>query len=79
MSESASELHLGDVIRAYREARGLSRRALSLQAGLSESVVGKVEAGNEPSLWVFARLVRALRMTNAEVVLLVAMEARRRR
>lgn len=39
------ELTVGHVIRATRERRKLSARALSLGAGLSDSYVGKVESG----------------------------------
>lgn len=65
---------MGDVIRACRTARGYSARALSLEAGLSESVVGKIEAGAmEPSLKVFSRIVRVLDLSPLEVAALVAL------
>jgi transcriptional regulator with XRE-family HTH domain len=67
---------LGQAVRAYREARGLSKRALSLAAGLSESYVTKLEAGTlEPSLRAFAAVVDVLGLSTAEVVLLVRLEA----
>lgn len=74
-----SELTVGQAVRAYREVRGLSARALSLAAGLSESYVTKLETGalEEPSLRAFARLVRELGMTSAEIVVLVTLEAGR--
>lgn len=63
---------VGDVIRAARVARGFSARRLSLEAGLSESVVGKVEAGNmQPSLQVFASIVSKLELSPLEVAFLV--------
>lgn len=68
---------LGLAIRSCRETRGLSARHLSLAAGLSESVVGKVEAGTvEPSLRVFAAIVTELGLTVAEIAFLVRCEAR---
>lgn len=63
---------VGEVIRAARLAKGLSARRLSLEAGLSESVVGKLEAGNmQPSLHVFASIVCKLDLSPLEVVFLV--------
>jgi predicted transcriptional regulator len=45
---------------------------LSLQAGLSESMVGKIEAGHlEPSLKTFARLAVQLRLSRSEIAVLV--------
>lgn len=63
---------LGDLIRRSREARHLSARALSAQADLSPSYVGKVEAGEiEPSLRAFARIAMALGLTSQEIRLCV--------
>lgn len=69
-----------DLLRARREAVGLSARAVSLAAGASESVVGKLEAGAcQPSLAVFARVVEALGLNDREIVLLVRLAARDKR
>lgn len=66
-------MRVGETIRACRIARGYSARGLSLRAGLSESVVGKIEAGAmEPSLRVFASIVCALELSPHEVAVLVA-------
>lgn len=68
---------VGEVIRECRIARGYSARALSLQAGLSESVVGKIEAGTmEPSLRVFSRIVHVLDLSAREVAFLVQLAHR---
>lgn len=69
------ELSLGDYIKAYREARGLSQRQLSLASDLSPSYVSKIEAGeSEPSFRAFSRLAKTLGFTNAEIVHLVKHE-----
>jgi transcriptional regulator with XRE-family HTH domain len=74
MSESAGDLTIGVVIQACRISRGRSARRLSLDAGLSESVVGKVESGTiEPSLRVFAAIVAELDLNQREIALLVAL------
>jgi transcriptional regulator with XRE-family HTH domain len=71
---SGSEL--GAVLRSCRLARGWSARGLSLRAGLSGSVAGKIESGAmDPSLRVFALLVHALELSPREVAVLVAMTA----
>jgi transcriptional regulator with XRE-family HTH domain len=64
------------LLRAAREARGFSARKLSLAAGLSDSMVGKIESGEvQPSLKVFARLVRQLQLSDREIALLVRLAA----
>lgn len=69
---SGSELRLGTVLQRARERQGLSARQLSLAAGLSESVVRKVETGAcEPTLAVFAAIVGELDLNDREVALLV--------
>ena len=73
---SDGDVHVGSVLRAARSARGLSARRLALDAGLSESVAGKVETGAiEPSLRVFALLVSHLGLTDREIALLVRLAA----
>lgn len=48
-----------------------------MRAGLSESVVGKIEAGNmQPSLQVFASIVHVLELSPREVAFLVALARR---
>lgn len=48
-----------------REQRGLSRRGLSLQAGLTDSVVGQIERGaiSDPSSATLAKLADVLGVT----------------
>jgi transcriptional regulator with XRE-family HTH domain len=53
-------------------SRGLSARALAVQAGLSASVVGKIEAETmRPTVPVFAAIVHRLQLTDREIALLV--------
>lgn len=66
---------LAMLLRAYREARGLSARELSLSSRLSASYVGKVEAGMEPSFRAMAKIIQQLGMTRGEVGVLLVLEA----
>lgn len=76
MGKVDERLTVGDAIREFREARKMSRRQLSLQAGLSESYVGKIESGMiEPSLRGFAKLAICLRLKPGEIATLLAQEA----
>lgn len=76
---SGSEMTVGDVLRWVRCQRGLSARALSVQAGLSDSVAGKVETDSvDPSLGTFARLVCELQLNDHEIATLVRLSALRR-
>lgn len=74
-----NQLTLGQALKALREQRtNLSARALSINAGLSESYVGKLEAGVcEPSARAFAKLAIQLRLKPAEVWVLLSREANR--
>jgi transcriptional regulator with XRE-family HTH domain len=73
-----SELTVGDILRWTRQQKGLSARALSTAAGLSDSAAGKVEtAAVDPSLTTFARLVCQLRLTDHEIAVLVRLAALR--
>ncbi len=66
---------LGQAIRWLRERKGWSARALSAEANLSPSYVGKLENGEiEPSFKIFARLAVVLDMTPQEVAMLIAIE-----
>ena len=77
MTVSDGEVTVGSILRACRIARGYSARRLSLDAGLSESVVGKIESGAvEPSLRVFALVVRELGLSDREIAVLVRLAAR---
>lgn len=59
---------LPEMLRGFRERRGMSRYALSRKAGMSESYVGKLEAGKiEPSLRAFAAIALALELASHEV------------
>lgn len=63
---------LQQMIRRLRRKRGFSARSLSLEAGLSESYVGKLEKGElkDVSLRAFARLAAALELTPMETAVL---------
>lgn len=76
LAAEETPLRVGEVVRAYREARGISARQLSLQAGLSESYVGKLEAGEMAcSLTAFSKLAVTLRMKAGEIHAVVCAEA----
>lgn len=80
MIVSDTDLTVGLVLKLCRIAEGRSARRLSLDAELSESVVGKVEAGAiEPSLRVFAAIVDELGLSPREIALLVTMANDKRR
>ena len=53
----------GRVLREYREARGLSQRALAARSGVSSPAIAKIEKGQRvPSMTTHLRLSRALRV-----------------
>lgn len=67
---------VGATLRARRQATGASARATSLAAGLSDSVVGKIETGrHDPSLRVFSLIVRQLDLSDREIAFLVRLAA----
>lgn len=69
---SGSDLSVGHILARCRRARGFSARGLSLKAGLSESVCGKIEMGDrEPSMRAFALLAIALNLNDHEIATLV--------
>lgn len=73
-------VEVGEIIRLVRKAKGLTARQLSLQAGLSESYVGKLESGSlEPSLSAFARIAFELHLTPAEIHTIVLLQAHQTR
>lgn len=75
--ESRKHIGVADAVRFARLQRGLSAHALSLQAGLSPSYTGKLEAGKiEPSVRAFGRIALILGLTEAEVFFCVVNEAR---
>lgn len=72
----APPLTVGEAIAFAAEKRGLSLRAVSLEAGLSDAACQKIVSGaSQPSLRTFARVARALRMTPMEVWVVLANEA----
>lgn len=78
-ARTEDNITLGTALRKLREQRtNFSARALSLHAGLSESYVGKVEAGQtEPSFRTFAKIAVALRMKPGEVWVLLTRESQK--
>jgi transcriptional regulator with XRE-family HTH domain len=78
LADNKEALTIGTILRVLREQKGITARALSLAAGLSESYVGKVEKGEiEPSLRAFGKIARQLGLNQREVALLVFREADR--
>lgn len=66
-----------ELLRLQRRQREVSARSLSLAAGLSDSVVGKIESGEiQPSLRAFARIVAQLQLSDREIAVLVRLAAR---
>jgi transcriptional regulator with XRE-family HTH domain len=60
------------VIRYARHRRGISARALSKAAGLSDSYVSKMEAGNiKPNLEAYANIARELHLNDRETLFLL--------
>lgn len=63
---------VGWALRQHRVEHGLSAREVSLRAGLSESYLGKVEAGRiDPSLHCFGKISQVLHLSPHEVYFLV--------
>jgi transcriptional regulator with XRE-family HTH domain len=73
---AAPRLRAGSAIRVARQRAGLSARQLSLNAGLGDAYVSRVEAGiTDPGLRAFAKLAVALGLSPLEVWLVVVSEA----
>lgn len=67
---------IGWALRHKRESLKLSARTVSLNAGLSESYVGKVESGRiELSFRNFAKICQVLKLNNQEICCLVRQAA----
>lgn len=65
-------LSLGEAVHYVRQKRGMSARALSEAIGKSTSYVSKLEADQlDPSFQSFAAIVRALKLSDAEILFLV--------
>lgn len=54
VTDSSGRVTLAELLRRFREQRGMTRRAVSQRAGLSDSYMGKFEAGDIDSLSVSA-------------------------
>ncbi len=75
-SGDVRSIGLAEAVQTQRIKCGLSARALSLEAGLSPSYVGKLEGGEiEPSVKAFAKIALALGMNQAEIAFCVLQEA----
>lgn len=69
-------MHLGQAIRLLREKRGYSARSLSSVIGYSPSYIGKIESGQiDPSLHAFAKIAKALSMSQMEITFILNMAA----
>lgn len=74
---AAQQVRASTAIAYLRSERArCSARALSLNAGLSDAYVGKIESGAiEPSLRGFAKLAVALGMSATEIFMVIRAEA----
>ena len=62
-------LTIGEQLRAWRAARGLSQVALAERAGVGNVLVARLELGQtDPRLSTLRKLARALRVTVGELV-----------
>lgn len=60
---------IGEQLRAWRAARGLSQRALAEKAGVGSVLVARLELGQtDPRLTTLRRLAEALNLTVGELV-----------
>jgi transcriptional regulator with XRE-family HTH domain len=61
--------HLGDVLRGYREAAGLSKNALARRAGIDVSLISRIEGHVHHTMTPdnLARISRVLRVRVEEV------------
>jgi transcriptional regulator with XRE-family HTH domain len=60
---------IGEQLRAWRAARGLSQRALAEKAGVGAVLVARLELGQtDPRLTTLRRLAEALKLTVGELV-----------
>lgn len=74
----APEQFTAAALRRARERAGLSARAASAHAGLSQAAVTKAETGEHAiTLRTFGRLALALRLSPLEVYVVVRNEGRR--
>jgi DNA-binding XRE family transcriptional regulator len=66
-----SDLHTGALVRALRERRGLSMRALARRAGVSPMTLSQLEANPRanPTLETLLRLQQALELASVEQLL----------
>lgn len=70
------QVGLAEAVQTQRMKMGFSARALSLEAGLSPSYVGKLEGGEiEPSVKAFAKIALALGLNQSEIAFCVLAEA----
>lgn len=62
-------MEFGSIVRAQREARGMSRKALGLLVGVTDTQIFRIETGaRAPSLDLFRRLVRELDIPPSDAV-----------
>ena len=60
---------IGEQVKAWREARGLSQRALAERAGMPYPMIARLELGQtDPRLSTLRRLAKALNVTVAELI-----------
>ena len=76
MTEQTNGLSVALGIQRAMHRRGMSARATSLAAGLSESYVSKIITGTcEPSVRAYGKIAQVLQMNTHEVWLLTVAES----
>ncbi len=71
-------LTLGQAIKLLRQKRNFSARALSHRVGFSPSYINKIESGEiDPSFNAFAKIAYVLKMSQAEIIYLLNVSARK--
>lgn len=74
--QRAPNVGVAEAIRYKRHAVNVSKQALGVEAGFSQSYVGKVERGDcVPSVRAFAKLAVALHMTPLEIYVVLVLES----
>lgn len=61
-------MDLASNVRQLRKAKGLSREALAVRAGISYATVGRIESGTFPSQRTIRQLAAALDVTVTELL-----------
>ena len=69
MGKSEPQLVFGEVVRKFRQSRGVSQEALADEAGLHRTYISLLERGlRNPSLTVIQQLAAALNVSVTELI-----------